>query len=249
MKLDAVCAFLDDFLRIKAFQDVSHNGLQVQNNGTVTKICLGVDATLPFFRCAVENGADCVIVHHGLSWGDSLARITGRNYDLVEFAVRNNLAVYGCHLPLDAHPVVGNNIQLGKLLGVRRVKSFYDYHGQVIGVKGDLNLSLESLKKRIRGGLSTKTVFCDFGKQVVRRIGIVSGGAGDGVEQAALEGLDYYLSGEPSLIGYHAAEHYGINVAFAGHYPTEVFGVKALAAEIRKKLRIKTEFIELGISV
>jgi len=85
--------FLDDFLRIKAFQDVLHNGLQVQNNGTVTKICLRVDATLPFLRCAVENWADCVIVHHGLSWGDSLARITGRNYDLIEFAVRNNLAV------------------------------------------------------------------------------------------------------------------------------------------------------------
>ena len=249
MKLDVLCGFLDDFLQIKAFSDVSHNGLQVQNNGTVTKICLGVDATLPFFKCAVENGADCVIVHHGLSWGDSLAHITGRNYDLIEFAIRNNLAVYGCHLPLDAHPVVGNNAQLAKFLGVRRVKPFYDYHGQVIGVKGDLCVSLAVLKKRICGGISTKTVFCDFGKQVVRRIGIVSGGAGDGVEQAALEGLDFYLSGEPSLIGYHAAEHYGINAAFAGHYPTEVFGVKALGAEIKKKLRVKAEFLEFGISV
>ncbi len=249
MKLDKLAADIDTLLKVKAFADSSHNGLQLANKGTVTKICTGVDASLRFFEEAVKRGADCVLVHHGLSWGDSLTRITGRNYDLISFAVKHNLAVYGCHLPLDAHPTLGNNVLLAKCLGVKNIKPFYDYHGATIGVKGTLNTSLASIQRQIALKISPMALTLPFGKKQVKSIGIVSGGASDGVEQAALEGLDLFLTGESGLVGYNFAEHYKINAIFAGHYATEVFGVRALGEHIAKRHKIPVEFIDFGIPV
>jgi len=249
MELDKLVAWLDRTLRVGEYRDVSHNGLQVANSGRATRICTGVDASLPFFEAAVAQGADCVLVHHGLSWGDSLARITGMNYDLVSFAIRHDLAVYACHLPLDAHPTLGNNVLLAKALGVTRCEPFYDYHGTTIGVRGTLTrpCGFDALCERARRQVNPALTALAYGPAKVRTVGIVSGGAADGVGQAATAGLDVYFTGEGSLVGHNLAQHHGVNTVFAGHYATERFGVRALGEAVAREFGLPAAFVDLAI--
>jgi dinuclear metal center YbgI/SA1388 family protein len=246
--LNEVAEYLDRRLGVAGWKDHSHNGLQVANSGRVRRVCCGVDATLEFFEAARAAGADLAICHHGLSWGDSLKRITGLNYRRVGFLIRNDMALYACHLPLDAHPVLGNNAQLCRALGLTRLEPFGLYEGRLIGFAGRLPRaeSYAAFKRRVarvtRGALTSM----DFGKARVRTVGVISGGAADELPEAAEKGLDVYLSGEPKLFAWHLAKEYGINAIFAGHYATEVFGVRALAGLIARRFRIPAEFVNLG---
>ena len=244
-----ISGFLDETLAVARFSDVSNNGLQIENGGTVSKIAFGVDASLRGFRAAVEAGADLLVCHHGLSWGDSLKRITGLNYELVAYAIRHNLAVYAAHLPLDAHPVYGNNAQLCRILGVGRKRPAFDYHGQPIGFIGTLARAMpfDAFCDRVRERVTPDLRVLDFGKETVRSVGIVSGGAAEMVDQAAALGADVYLTGEPGLVGYTAAENLGMNVIFAGHYATETWGVRALEALLRERFRLPTVMLDFKI--
>lgn len=246
--LSRVEAWLNRELAIETFRDISHNGLQVANKGFVSRIMVGVDASRPLLEMAVARGADCVIVHHGLSWGDSLARIVGRNYDLVGYAIEHGIAIFGYHLPLDASLRYGNNAEMARALGVKKVARWFDYHGQTIGVRGELNEDLDDLCGRLEDLLGNIEV-ASFGPKVVRRIGIVSGGAGDGVEQAVQAGIDTFLTGEQSLIGWNLAEHYKVNVIFGGHYATERFGVQALGDALGKQFKLPVELVDFAIPV
>jgi dinuclear metal center YbgI/SA1388 family protein len=250
--LRALVAALDKTLGTGQFQDSSHNGLQVgRRDGRVTKICLGVDASLPLYEEALRRGAQLVICHHGLSWGDSMARATGYNFDHLEFLIQNKIALYATHLPLDAHSRLGNNAQIAKALKLENVAPFLRYHGgPEIGFKGAFAkpVSLDAfaaLVKRITGR-DNVTVF-PFGKKSVRTVGIVSGSAAYEVHQAIDEKLDAYLSGEPALDAYNRAAHGNINAVFAGHYATETFGVKALAKHLVKIFGIEAEFVDFKI--
>ena len=134
--LEIIVSFLNRELNIKAFSDDAHNGLQVENIGKIARVCVGVDASLAFFEEAAKRKADLVICHHGLSWGDSLKRITGLNYRRLKLLIDNDMALYACHLPLDAHPRYGNNAQICKAFGLRRLNPFGIYHGTPIGFSG-----------------------------------------------------------------------------------------------------------------
>ncbi|HUU46025.1 MAG TPA: Nif3-like dinuclear metal center hexameric protein [Acidobacteriota bacterium] len=127
--LQKIVSFLDRQLNIAAFQDDSNNGLRAQNSGKVQRACVGVDASMAFFERAAERKADLMICHHGLSWGDSLKRITGLNYRRMKFLLDRDMALYACHLPLDAHPRLGNNAQICKALGLTGLKPFGFSHG------------------------------------------------------------------------------------------------------------------------
>ena len=244
-----ITRFLDDTLRADAIRDTSNNGLQIANDGTVSQVAVGVDASLRFLKEAAAQGADFVICHHGISWCDSLKRITGLNYELVSFAIRHNIALYASHLPLDAHPVYGNNAQLCKALGLTRVKPAFTYHGETIGFTGQLPRAIPfgdfcaTVAERVNADYRSVA----FGKETVRTVGVVSGGASDMVGQAAELGVDVFLTGEPSLQGYTHAENLGMNAVFAGHYATETFGVRALAKRIVQEFRITAAFIDFGI--
>ena len=249
MQLGKLVSYLDRELDIGRFTDDSHNGLQVANAGRVTRVCLGVDATLPFFEKAVACGADLAICHHGLSWGDSLKRITGLNYRLISFLMRHDLALWACHLPLDAHAKHGNNACLARELGLRKLAPFCSYHGQTIGWRGELPRALprarfHALVRRVVGG-EPRTM--DFGPATIRRVGVVSGGAAAEVAQAAEAGLDAYLSGEPNLQGYNLACQLGVNAVFAGHYATERFGVIAVGRLLRRHFKLPARFVDLRV--
>lgn len=238
-------ALLDRTLKVAAFQDRSRNGLQVSNRGPVTRIACGVDASLAFFEDAAALGANFLICHHGISWGDSLCRITELNYRRIELLMRHNMALYACHLPLDAHPVLGNNAQIADVLGLGSRKPFGQYHGSAIGVIGRLrgSMPLAAFKRLVQHKVGRETRCMDFGPATVRRVAIVSGGAADHVEEAAAEAADVFLSGEPKLLAYSLARELGINAIFAGHYDTEAFGVRAVAAMLQKRVRIPATFI------
>lgn len=245
-----LAARLDEELRLSAFDDVSNNGLQVENEGPISRVATAVDASLETFEAAVQAGAQMVVVHHGLSWGNSLARITGLNRKLLAYALSHNLAVYAAHLPLDAHPVLGNNAQMAAGLGLTRVRPFLSYHGQKIGFAGVLTepLSREAFRQRAEAliQLARVTLF-DYGPEVIRSVGICSGGAPEGVEQAAAEGLDLYLCGEANLVAYNLAKQLKMNALFAGHYATERFGVRALGHWLHTMTGLPVQFIDFNL--
>ncbi len=249
--LSNIVELLDRELDTTAFAaDSSHNGLQVENSGQISKICCGVDASLEFLEQAHAAGANLCVVHHGLSWGPSLARITGLNYRLISFLIQHDMALYASHLPLDAHASLGNNALLARKLGLRHLAPFGEYKGMTIGFRGTLPraISSESFAKR----LATATpggnlVAMPFGNPMIRTVGVISGGADNELPQAIAAGLDAYVSGEVGLQAYNEARHGQINAFFAGHYATETFGVKALGELLERRFSLPTEFIDLQL--
>ena len=248
--LSKIVDFLNRELEIQEYSDSSHNGLQVQNSGKVRTVCCGVDASMEFFRIAKKRGADLLICHHGISWGDSLKRITGLNYSRVSFLLGNDIALYACHLPLDAHGRLGNNALLCKALGIGRKKAFAEYRGKKIGYYGTLSRREDygNFKKRVEKILGKGIRSLEFGRKTVRTVGVVSGGASDFIEEANLLNLDVFLTGEPTLLGRNLAKDCGINVIFGGHYATEALGVKAIGAAVEKKFSVKSSFVDLALN-
>ena len=235
----------DRMLRTKAIQDYdgAANGLQVANRGHVTRIAAAVDASLATVKLAIAAQADLLIVHHGLFWSPSHPW-TGRKYELLRLLVENNLAVYSLHLPLDAHPRFGNNARLCAALGLTKLKPFFLSHGGFIGFQTRQKIPRADLARRLERATGTKPRVIPGGKSVCEKIGVVTGGAGGDLRQAAAEGVDTFITGEGPHWTYAAAEELGLNVFYGGHYATETFGVKALAAHLSRKFRLPWTFID-----
>jgi dinuclear metal center YbgI/SA1388 family protein len=235
----------DKILRTREFGDYDGavNGLQVENSGRVTRIAATVDASLATVKLAIAAKADLLIVHHGLFW-NLHQPWTGKNYELMRLLVENNLAVYSSHLPLDAHPQLGNNAQLAAALGLKNLKPFFASHGQNIGLKVSVKISRNELAIRLARATGAPPKLIPGGNELCRCLGIVTGGAGAELKQAAAEGVDTFITGEGSHWTYALAEELDLNVFYAGHYATETFGVKALAAELAKKFNVPWEFLD-----
>jgi len=223
--------------------DGAANGLQVENHGGVTRIVAAVDASLATVRLAVAARADLLIVHHGLFWS-AAHPWTGKKYELLRLLLDNDLAVYSSHLPLDAHPRLGNNAQLCAALGLKRLRPFFESHGQTIGFRAETKVSRMELASRLARATGAKPRMIPGGPAWCRHIGVVTGGAGDDLRQAAAEGVDTFITGEGPHWTYALAEELGLNVLYGGHYATETFGVKALAAELAKKFKVPWEFLD-----
>ena len=246
-RLQHIIGFLDRELAAD-FADSSNNGLQVENSGRVRKICTGVDASLPFFEAAAERGADLLICHHGISWGD-LKYITGLNYQRISFLVKRDMALYASHLPLDAHPRLGNNACLCRALGLREVEPWGEYKGGKIGRRGVLPrpLPLAEFARRVEQAVGNRAQVMAYGKKTVRTVAMVVGGGAVGLEQAAREGIDVYLTGEAYLSAHNTAQEAGLNIVHAGHYATESLGVQVVGALLHRRFHLPVEFINLGI--
>src|SRR6185312_377205 len=219
------------------------NGLQVENSGSVTRIAATVDASLATVKLAIAAGADLLLVHHGLFWSPSHPWI-GKRYDLLQLLIENNLAVYSSHLPLDAHPKLGNNAQLCAALGLKHLRPFFVSHGAPIGFQARQKISRADLSKRLARATGSTPRLLPGGGAMCERIGVVTGGAGGDLKQAAAEGVDTFITGEGAHWTYALAEDLGINVFYGGHYATETFGVKALAAELSRKFKVPWTFLD-----
>jgi dinuclear metal center YbgI/SA1388 family protein len=243
--LAAIVKHCNQTLRTREIGDYDGavNGLQVENSGSVTKIAAAVDASIATIKLAIAAQADLLIVHHGLFWS-SRRPWTGKNYELLKLCVENNLAVYSSHLPLDAHPKLGNNAQLAAALGLKNLKPFFESHGQKIGLQARQKISRNELAKKLEGATGVKPKILPGGNELCERIGIVTGGAGGELKIAAGEGVDTFITGEGPHWTFALAEELGLNVFYAGHYATETFGVKALADELAKKFKLPWEFLD-----
>lgn len=254
MQRNDLVAWLDSYLHIHEYNDKSLNGLQVEGAAHVNKIALAVDSSMKTFEQAAEIGADMLIVHHGLFWGRPLA-VTGMHARRVRFLLEHNISLYAAHLPLDAHAEVGNNWGLANLMGMADLQPFGKMDGTFIGVKGlfpnkislrELAELIEHTLSTIIGGHQAEPLMVHSGGAVeVESLAIISGGAAFSLIDAAEQGLDAFLTGEPRHEVFHDAFERGINALYAGHYMTETVGVNLLGAKIRELYNIPNEFILL----
>lgn len=250
MQKTELLAVLADKLSVSSFTDHSNNGLQVDSQRTdIRKVCTGVDATLPFLEAAAEAGADLVICHHGISWGSSLRYISGANYRLVKFLFDHDLALWACHLPLDAHPELGNNAVLCDAIGLVDRHPFGEVNGHLLGFSGRLPAPLDAdafadiIRTRVGRHLHTAL----FGPRQIETVGVITGGAAGMVSQAIEAGLDAYVNGEINLTAYNACQQGNMNLFAAGHYATERFGVRALGDWLASRLGLIHQFIDFDL--
>ncbi|HNY20722.1 MAG TPA: Nif3-like dinuclear metal center hexameric protein [Treponemataceae bacterium] len=238
-----------DLLKPDAFlaSDPSLNGIQVDNDGAdVRRVAFAVDACEETILRAAELGAGMLFVHHGLFWKVPLA-LRGSHYRRVKSLLDANLALYASHLPLDAHPEVGNNAGIARALGIGEIEPFGEWRGSVIGCRGEFPKALgidEAIARLFPDGRQPAHIL-PFGPKAIRSVGIVSGGASDEVHEAIALGLDLYITGEFEHEAYHPAMEAGINVIAGGHYQTETFGVRLVAERLARETGIDAVFVDV----
>ncbi|MEI8093320.1 MAG: Nif3-like dinuclear metal center hexameric protein [Spirochaetales bacterium] len=227
--------------------DAALNGLQVaRREARVGRVAFAVDASLQSFERAADAGADALVVHHGLWWGQPLA-LTGDHYRRVRSLLDHDLALFAYHLPLDAHPTLGNNAGMATALGLGDLQPFGEYKGRLVGVRGTLPepRSLEELCDTLFHGRENVLQLLPFGKNPVRTVGLVSGGATREVADAIRSSLDVFITGDADHTVYHTCLEAGINLISGGHYATETWGVRLLAQHLQKETGVPTVFLDL----
>lgn len=236
--------YCDRRTRRAAFRDYpgALNGLQVANDGRVTKIGAAVDAGRVPFEQAVECGVDFLVVHHGLFWGGAQP-LTGPVYERYATLLRGNCAVYSSHLPLDAHPEIGNNVLLARQLGLRPRGRFLPHEGESIGWTAANRLKRSQLRARLEE-LYPRVVALEFGAATPRQVAFCSGSGNSAIAALPATGVDTLVTGELREEWFNFAQEHRLNVFCCGHYATETLGVKALAAELARRFRLPWEFID-----
>jgi dinuclear metal center YbgI/SA1388 family protein len=244
-RLSEITAHLDRYLRVREVADWPNalNGLQAGNSGGVKKIGAAVDACEFSINRAVERSISLLIVHHGLFW-NGVQPLTGATRRKMNALLNGDLAVYSAHLPLDTHPIVGNNVLLCNALGLTKKKPFLFEKHQFIGLKARSSMTRDSLVAKFKKAVGGPVTVCPGGPERVKSVGVITGAAGGEIYNAAAEGIDTLITGEGPHWSFTAAEELGINVLYGGHYATETFGVKALAARLSRRFRLPWEFID-----
>lgn len=242
--LQEIVHYCNERTRLAAVRDFpgACNGLQVENDGKVTRIGAAVDAGLVPFEKAVAAGIDFLIVHHGLFWNPPQP-FTGSVRQKLKVCLDGNLAVYSSHLPLDLHPEIGNNALLAAELGLNPTGGFVHYEGNPIGVLADCHLDRDNLRVRLEQ-LFPKVTAIEFGPERLERIGILTGSGQSAVSELLPNGARTLITGELKQQHFNQAQELGLNLYCCGHYATEVFGVQALAREVAEKFGLEWEFIE-----
>lgn len=245
MRLPELVEYLDRYLRVTEVPDYpgALNGLQVDGARDVARIGVAVDASEASIRAAVDGGCDLLLVHHGVFW-DGNQPVTGRRYRRLRPLLQHDVALYAAHLPLDLHPEVGNNVVLARELGIELRGTFGAYQGVDIGVWGDCEITREALAARLDDVLGVRIHLMPGGPERIRRIGVITGGAGSSIRDAIAAGLDAFVTGEGAHHTYFDAVEGGINVYYGGHYATEVWGVRALAQHLAERFGLAWEFFD-----
>jgi dinuclear metal center YbgI/SA1388 family protein len=227
--------------------DDSLNGVQVgRSDAKLELVAFAVDACAESIRRAKAAGAQALFVHHGLFWGKA-SRLEGSLLERIRLLLEADMALYACHLPLDKHPELGNNACLARRIGLKGVEPFGEYHGVEIGFRGvlDPKLSLDEIQARVLPDGSAPKTLIPGSRSEIGSVAVVSGGAAMEAFQAIDAGIELYVTGESSHSIYHAVLEGGMAFMAAGHYATEVWGVKAVAERLSREAGIKTLFLDL----
>ena len=235
---------LDDLLEAARFKDYCPNGLQVEGAAEVRKVVCGVTASQALIEAAIERGAQALLVHHGWFWRGEDGRVTGMKKARMARLLAHDINLFAYHLPLDAHAELGNNAQLGRVLGLTPT-----------GVAGDQGLlwlgetaqplPASMLAQQVGAALGRESLLVGDAARTVRRVAWCTGGAQGYFEQAIAEGVDLYISGEISEQTTHIARESGVPYIAAGHHATERYGVRALGEHVASRFDVQVEFVDI----
>jgi dinuclear metal center YbgI/SA1388 family protein len=244
-QLSEIISYLDELLGAPDFPDHGPNGLQVPGAERVTIAATGVSAHRALFERAAEAGAQLVIAHHGLFWDFHPRSISPPMKERLRVLFENDIALAGYHLPLDAHPEVGNNALICAALGLERAEPFGQHRGRSVGFVGRSaeGIPFDELRRRCAGVFGQEPFIWDSGPELVRSIGIVSGAAASSFGEAIALGLDAFLTGEPAEHVMADALEGGTHFIAAGHYATETFGVRRLGELVEERFGVEHVFI------
>ena len=242
MELEELVRFLDDYLKIGEYSDSSINGLQVEGIQSVEKAAFAVDASIEAFRRALEIEADMLVVHHGLIWR-GIERVTGLIRERLKFLLENELSLYAAHIPLDAHPEIGNNAMILRMISVEPEEPFGSYGGVKIGFSGYAGLEFEDVLENLEERFGD-VGYMKFGRDKIEKVAAVSGRGAGYVEEALREGVDLLITGEMEHSAFHPVREARINVIYLGHYNSETAGLKALM-NVVADIGIDAEFIDI----
>lgn len=235
-------------LRPETYADYCPNGLQVDGAEHIERIAFAVSATRDSIHQAVENKADALVVHHGLFWTFHGAKpLTGTFAQRIFPLVKNNINLFGYHLPLDGHPDIGNAAMLGQLIDCRQQQPFGDYKGSATGIKGMLEQPLTAavLQQKLEAVLKHNVILATpDNNALIRSVGIITGGANSEWRLAEKERLDAYITGEISEHDWHESQEAGIHMFAGGHHATERFGIQALMEKTRQQFAVECLFID-----
>ncbi len=238
-----IVKFCEDYLKVSNFDDKCHNGLQIEGVERINKIITGVSLSEQLIKQAIQKKAKMIIVHHGLfnKFIQTPIEITGITKDRLKLILENNINLCGFHLPLDAHPIIGNNISLCRLLGVLDPKPFS------IGFVGELKekMQFNNFVNVVNQLLGIKAAVIAGGPKQIKKIAIISGGASPYYPEAVKVSADTFLSGDIREELTWEIPEAKINYINAGHYNTEKLGIKNLGELISKKFNIKVEFVDI----
>lgn len=237
--------YLADLLQIKLYQDYSPNGLQVEGRAQIQRIVTGVTACQALLEQAVALQADAILVHHGYFWKGEAEVITGMKKRRLQTLLQHDINLFGYHLPLDCHPELGNNRQLGELLGLQpQLKAVYPDN---LLMQGDLAtpLAASALMERIEQRLGRGIIHCSGHARPIRSVAWCTGGGQRFIDQAAALGVDAFISGEISEPTVHSARELGIDYFALGHHATERYGIQALGEHLAQQFALQHQFIEI----
>ena len=244
MELKALVDYTRQLLQVERYADYCPNGLQLEGKASINKIVSGVTASMALLESAKNAGADAILVHHGYFWKNEDAAIVGLKRNRIKFLLENNISLLAYHLPLDAHPELGNNAQLAQKLGLE-VKSWQGNQGLVgLGILPSAS-SLKEFSRHVENQLQrTPLVIGDMNKSI-KNVAWCTGGAQGYMQDAIDWGVDLFISGEVSEQTYHLAQESGVAYIAAGHHATERYGVQALGEHLAQHFGINHEYIEI----
>ncbi|HEY9033014.1 MAG TPA: Nif3-like dinuclear metal center hexameric protein [Pseudomonadales bacterium] len=247
VSLQQLLHYTDNLLQINAFSDYCPNGLQVEASQTVSKIVSGVTASAALIEAAIAEKADLLLVHHGYFWKGEAPALTGRKGKRIQQLMRHNISLAAYHLPLDAHPQLGNNSQLGQLLGFE-VTGGLDDSERPIGLIGKPagQPTLAELGSLVAGQLQREPLLIGDVSRVISRVAWCTGAAQSYIDKAIERGVDCFITGEVSEPTFHAACEGGIAFIAAGHHATERYGVKALGEHLANQFAVDHTFVDIA---
>jgi len=248
MRLSELSDYIGSLLEISRFRDYSPNGIQVEGRAEINRIATGVTASQRLLEAATAWGADAILVHHGYFWRNEEQTVTGIKKRRIAHLLQHDMSLLAYHLPLDAHPDLGNNAQLAKRLGLLAQGRFGE---QDIAWHGELQQpqALNQFATRIASALQRTPLIIGDHERMLRRIAWCSGAAQSYFEQAVELGVDAFVTGEISEQNVHVADETGVAFIAAGHHATERYGVQALGEHLAQQFKIEHRFFDMDIPV
>lgn len=250
---DEIVQFCNDYLQVDKFTDFCYNGLQIEGKENVSKLVTGVSLSRQFIEKAIKEKADMLMVHHGLfknQLGDP-PRIIGIFKDRIKLIMEHNINLCGYHLPLDAHPEIGNNISLAHILELQDLERLVSpYYGE-IGYTGNVEeaIDIDDFIQYVDSKLHTHSYAISAGNQKVKKVGIISGGSSQDYSIAYKNGADTFITGDIKENIVREVEEIGMNFVNGGHYNTEKLGIKNLGSLLAEKFKIKLIFIDIPCEI